>query len=154
MKYTFFTKSAAETTAFGSHIVEFLQAGDVITMTGDLGAGKTTLARGIASALKIEEKVISPTFNIMKCYFFGTIPLYHIDAYRLEDGNKDIGLEEYIEGDGICLIEWPQYIGELLPKERLEIRIINVGNDNREITLDSDGSEHYAQIILQLKEGI
>jgi tRNA threonylcarbamoyladenosine biosynthesis protein TsaE len=74
----------------------------------------------------------------MKCYFKGTLPLYHIDAYRLEHQNIELGLDEYIEGDGVCFIEWPQYIQPLLPDETLSITLKNIGDDNREITLESD----------------
>ena len=106
MYYSFVSKSKEETIEFGKSLIPFLFRGSVITLTGDLGAGKTTLSSGIAKGLNITDKVSSPTFNIMKCYFHGTLPLYHIDAYRLEEGtNKDLGLEEFIEGNGICLIK-------------------------------------------------
>lgn len=132
------TKSQQETFALGMALVPFLKRGDVITLSGDLGAGKTTLTTGVARALNVVDKVISPTFNIMKCYFKATIPLYHIDAYRLEEGNKDIGLEEFIEGDGITMIEWPQYIQELIPAHAIRIAIKHVAGDIRDITVMID----------------
>ena len=99
MKCSFKTFSKEETIELGKNLVPYLFQGSVITMTGDLGAGKTTLSSGIAQGLGIKEKVSSPTFNIMKCYFNAKLPMYHIDAYRLEEGtNKDLGLEEFIEG--------------------------------------------------------
>ena len=98
MKCSFKTFSKEETIELGKNLVPYLFQGSVITMTGDLGAGKTTLSSGIAQGLGIKEKVSSPTFNIMKCYFNAKLPMYHIDAYRLEEGtNKDLGLEEFIE---------------------------------------------------------
>lgn len=132
------TTSNLETVELGKKIATYVNKGLVITLTGDLGAGKTTLVGGIALGLGINEKVTSPTFNILKCYFHKPISLYHIDAYRLEDGNKDIGLEEFIEGDGICVIEWPQYIIEMIPEEVLNIEIRNIGEDNRELIFRSD----------------
>ena len=87
----------------------------------------------------------------MKCYFHGRIPLYHIDAYRLEGQNIEIGLDEYIEGDGACLIEWPVYIEPLLPEERLSICIQNEGDDNRQITLESN-CQRFDNFLKELKE--
>ena len=132
------TTSNLETVELGKKIATYVNKGLVITLTGDLGAGKTTLVGGIALGLGINEKVTSPTFNILKCYFHKPISLYHIDAYRLEDGNKDIGLEEFIEGDGVCVIEWPQYISEMIPEEVLNNEIRNIGEDNRELIFRSD----------------
>jgi tRNA threonylcarbamoyladenosine biosynthesis protein TsaE len=138
MKYTFVTHSKEETRKLGAFLAPKFIAGDVVLLKGDLGAGKTTFVSGVAKALKTEDEVISPTFNIMKCYFKGTLPLYHIDAYRLENQNIELGLDEYIEGNGVCFIEWPQYIAPLLPDEALSITLKNIGEDNREITLESD----------------
>ncbi|MCQ2794882.1 MAG: tRNA (adenosine(37)-N6)-threonylcarbamoyltransferase complex ATPase subunit type 1 TsaE [Bacilli bacterium] len=146
MKFVFISKKRDETIKLGEKLGNCLKKGDIVTLTGDLGAGKTTLVSGMAKALKIKEKVISPTFNILKCYFKAKIPLYHIDAYRLEDTNKDIGLEEYIEGNGIAVIEWPIYIKELLNVKHLEIKIINKGGDKREITFITP-NKYYENII-------
>lgn len=150
MQYNFISKSKEETQKFGSFIANLFVRGDVILLKGDLGAGKTTLTGGVAKALGIEEDVISPTFNIMKCYFKGKIPLYHIDAYRLEGQNIELGLEEYIEGNGVCLIEWPQYIEPLLPDQTLSIILKNVGDNKREITLEGEG-KHFEDIISSVK---
>ncbi len=150
MKYNFISKSKEETQKFGAFIANLFSRGDVILLKGDLGAGKTTLTGGVAKALDIEEDVISPTFNIMKCYFKGKIPLYHIDAYRLEGQNIELGLEEYIEGDGICFIEWPQYIEPLLPDEALSISLTNQGDNNRMITLEGN-TPHFEEIINAVK---
>jgi tRNA threonylcarbamoyladenosine biosynthesis protein TsaE len=150
MEYTFISKSKAATQALGALIAPHFVAGDVVLLKGDLGAGKTTLVGGVAKALKVEDDVISPTFNIMKCYFHGSLPLYHIDAYRLEHQNIELGLDEYIEGNGVCFIEWPQYIEPLLPDESLSITLVNVGGDNRKITL-SGNSAHFDEIIKLVK---
>lgn len=146
MKFVFISKKRDETIKLGEKLGNCLKKGDIVTLTGDLGAGKTTLVSGIAKALKIKEEIISPTFNILKCYFKAKVPLYHIDAYRLEEHNKDIGLEEYIEGNGIAVVEWPIYIKELLSVKHLEIKIINKGDSKREITLTAP-NKYYENII-------
>ena len=138
MKYEFISKSKEETQKLGAFIAKEFLPGDVVLLKGDLGAGKTTLTGGVAKALDIKDDVISPTFNIMKCYFKGKLPLYHIDAYRLENQNIELGLDEYIEGNGVCFIEWPQYIEPLLPDETLSITLKNIGGDNRSITLEGN----------------
>ena len=137
MKITLKTNSKAETVALGVKIAKYLVPNSVVTLAGDLGAGKTTLVSGIAKGLGITEQVTSPTFNIMKCYFHKPISLYHIDAYRLDGVNKDIGLEEFIDGDGVCVVEWPNYISEMLPLNALEIIIRNLGDDVRELSFSS-----------------
>lgn len=124
----------------GERLASTLPNGTTIALTGDLGAGKTTLVRGIAQGLMIEDIVQSPTFNIMKIYFKGKKPLIHIDAYRLENISTDIGLEEYIGYEtGLTVIEWPQYIKNLIPENALEIEILNQGNDTRSFSFK--GSE-------------
>lgn len=146
MKFVVISKNKDMTIALGIKLGSCLKKGDIVTLTGDLGAGKTTLVSGIAKALKIKEEIISPTFNILKCYFKAKIPLYHIDAYRLDKHNKDIGLEEYIEGNGIAVIEWPINIKELLSVKHLEIKIINKGKDKREITFITP-NKYYESIV-------
>ena len=126
----------------GHKIAELAEPGSVFCLTGDLGAGKTTLVRGLAQALGIKSVVQSPTFNIMKIYFDGTKPLIHIDAYRLADVNADIGLDEYIGYEtGITVIEWPMYIQELIPENANEINIVNTGDNTRLITISSDNKK-------------
>lgn len=101
------------------------QAGDVVLLHGDLGAGKTVFAQGFASGLGIEEPVNSPTFTIVQVYDSGRLPLYHFDIYRIADPEEmeEIGYEEYFYGDGVCLIEWAELITELLPKQCIEVRL-------------------------------
>lgn len=138
MEFRFYSSSKEETMELGKIISAYLFPSLVITLTGDLGAGKTTFVKGLAEAMGVKEKVTSPTFNILKCYFLKPLDLYHIDAYRLDSGNKDIGLEEFIEGEGVTVIEWPIFISEMIPNNVLEINITNSGDDKRTITLKSD----------------
>ena len=141
MKKVLYTKNKEETMSLGHQLVKILPKGAVIRLTGDLGAGKTTLVRGIAEALHIKEIVQSPTFNIMKIYFKGDKPLIHIDAYRLKDINNDIGLDEYIGYPiGLTVIEWPEFINDQIPEDAIEITILNKGEDNREITIEAENS--------------
>lgn len=155
MTIDLFAHSSEETQKFGEEISKFLFEGSVITLDGDLGAGKTTLTKGVGKGLGIDEEINSPTFNILKCYFNDKLNLYHIDAYRLEDvpaEGKNIGLEEVIEGDGVCLIEWPLYIKEMIPFDSLSVEIHNVGGNERKITLSSN-SPKYKNLLETLKEG-
>ena len=141
MEKAFITNSAEETMDLGKKIAQNAKNGSVFCLTGDLGAGKTTLVRGIAIALNIKSVVQSPTFNIMKIYFDGIKPLIHIDAYRLADVNTDIGLDEYIGYEtGLTVIEWPDFIEELIPETAITVQIINLGETRRRITINSDDS--------------
>ena len=142
MKLEIISNSAIETMELGQKIAELANNGSTFCLTGDLGAGKTTLVRGIAQALKIKSVVQSPTFNIMKIYFDGTKPLIHIDAYRLADVDTDIGLDEYIGYEtGLTVIEWPMFIQRLIPKNSSEINIVNLGKNVRKITIESNDSK-------------
>jgi tRNA threonylcarbamoyladenosine biosynthesis protein TsaE len=126
--------SKEETMDLARSLASKLPNGITLTLTGDLGAGKTTFVRGLAEGLHINEVVQSPTFNIMKVYFDGDKPLIHIDAYRLADLDTDIGLDEYIGYEtGITVIEWPMYIQKLIPDYSIEVEISNIGDDNRQI---------------------
>ncbi len=150
MKHTFISKNEAHTLALGRTLAELLSLGDIVLLKGDLGAGKTTITKGIAAGLNISEKVNSPTFNILKLYLKGTKPLFHIDAYRLEDNQSDIGLDEYIGSEGITVIEWPDYIKHLLHNHALVITITHKSLNERYITLE--GEEHYSQVISEVAE--
>lgn len=150
MKYTFISKNEAQTLALGRTLAKLLRLGDIVLLKGDLGAGKTTITKGIAAGLNIGEKVNSPTFNILKLYLKGTKPLFHIDAYRLEDNESDIGLDEYIGSEGITVIEWPDYIKHLLHNHALTITITHRSLNERYIALE--GEEHYTQVISEVAE--
>lgn len=136
MKYTFISKNTQETLEFGKNLASYLGNGDVLLLRGDLGAGKTTITKGVAQGLAITERVNSPTFNILKLYLKGSKNLFHIDAYRLEQDKNDIGLDEYIGGEGITIIEWPDYIATLLPKKTIDITINHIDLESREITIE------------------
>ena len=142
MEYQLITYSAEETMNLGQKFVALAKPGSTFCLTGDLGAGKTTLVRGIARALNIKSVVQSPTFNIMKVYFDGDRPLIHIDAYRLADVNTDIGLDEYIGYEtGITVIEWPEFIKDLIPENAIEVNIRHAEGDTRNITIKSDDKD-------------
>ena len=141
MEKVFVSNSAEETMELGKKIAGAAPSGSTFCFTGDLGAGKTTLVRGIAQALNIKSVVQSPTFNIMKIYFDGVKPLIHIDAYRLADINTDIGLDEYIGYEtGLTVIEWPEFIKDLIPDNAVTIEILNLGNTQRKITVRTEDS--------------
>lgn len=142
MEHQLITYSAEETMNLGQKFVALAKPGSTFCLTGDLGAGKTTLVRGIARALNIKSVVQSPTFNIMKVYFDGNRPLIHIDAYRLADVNTDIGLDEYIGYEtGITVIEWPEFIKDLIPENAIEVNIKHAEGDTRNITIRSDDKD-------------
>ena len=129
--------SLDETLAFGQKLGQLLEAGDLISLSGDLGAGKTSLTKGIGQGLGVTEPITSPTFTIMKEYKTGRLPLYHFDLYRLGEAAiyEDLGYEEYFHGAGVSVLEWAVYIEEILPASRLDIDIRFVEDNVRELTL-------------------
>jgi len=147
----FICKNKIETQELGKLIASCSFVKEVITLSGQLGAGKTTFSQGFAAGLGIEGVINSPTFNIVKCYFNSSIPLYHIDAYRLENLHQDLGLEEYIEGDGVCLIEWAEFIEEVIPNELLKINIKILENEERLICIEAIGNK-YDNLLKKVKE--
>ncbi|KMK74364.1 tRNA (adenosine(37)-N6)-threonylcarbamoyltransferase complex ATPase subunit type 1 TsaE [Alkalihalobacillus pseudalcaliphilus] len=142
-KWIITTSSPEETMAFAKQLGLLLNGGEVITLEGDLGAGKTHFTKGLAEGLDVKRVVNSPTFTIIKEYK-GRKPLYHMDVYRLENSEEDIGLEEYFESDGVSVVEWASRIEEQLPSERLEIRIYRQGDTEREIHLQPIGMRYEA----------
>lgn len=134
------TNNAKETFELGVQIGREAKAGDVYTLVGDLGVGKTVFTQGLAKGLEIEEPISSPTFTIVQVYEEGRIPFYHFDVYRIGDVEEmdEIGYEDYIYGQGVCLIEWSNLIEEILPEKRREITIekdLEKGFDYRKITI-------------------
>ena len=119
------SRSAAETASFGERLGQAGLLGQVVTLTGDLGVGKTVFTQGFAEGLGISEPVSSPTFTILQEYDSGRLPFYHFDVYRISDVEEmeEIGYEDYIYGEGVCLIEWADLIEELLPGQRCRIVI-------------------------------
>ncbi len=150
LKYRCISKSAQETQALAGKIMSFLKPSDVVLLTGDLGAGKTTLVGGALSYLGYKDHVISPTFNILKCYFEVKPNVFHIDAYRLENQNIDIGLDEFIEGNGVTFVEWPKFIEPLIPSKHLEISIKRISDNERDIEI-IDPTDSYKTVLENLE---
>ncbi len=118
-------KNEMETAAFGMDLGRRVCPGTVIALTGDLGAGKTTLTKAIAQGLGIADMITSPTFTLVKEYGSGRLPLYHFDVYRIGDVDEmyELGYEEYFYGNGVCVVEWADLIEELLPENAVRIQI-------------------------------
>ena len=131
---------AKDTYELGEKIGQMAKPGMVISLTGDLGVGKTVFTQGLAKGLGIEEPVNSPTFTIVQVYEEGRLPLYHFDVYRIGDIEEmdEIGYEDYFYGEGVCLIEWADLIREILPEQMCRVTIekdLEKGFDYRKITL-------------------
>ena len=136
--------SADETLKLGQSLGEQAKPGEVYTLIGDLGVGKTVLTQGIAGGLGIAEPICSPTFTIVQVYEEGRMPFYHFDVYRIGDIEEmdEIGYEDYFYGDGLTMIEWANLIEEILPERRKEITIekdLEKGFDYRRITIKEVG---------------
>lgn len=140
-KYDLQTQTVEQTRDLGEKIGTLLQAGDVLTLSGDLGAGKTSFTQGIAKGLGINRVVNSPTFTIIKEYE-GRLPLHHMDVYRLENTMEDLGFDEYFYGEGVSVVEWPQMIEDFLPTERCDIVIIREGENERRFTFIPKGKRY------------
>ena len=135
------THSPMETRAFGQRLAQKLHPGDVLLLLGDLGAGKSELTRGIARGLGVTESVTSPSFTILNVYESGRLPLYHFDWYRLESAEElfEMGMEEYLGGDGVAVVEWPTQCPEAIPECCLKVHMIPVSETERRITLERCG---------------
>jgi tRNA threonylcarbamoyladenosine biosynthesis protein TsaE len=132
---TIISHSAEETIAAGRAHAANLRRGDVLALCGDLGAGKTHFVKGVAAALGADAAVTSPTFTLIHEYLGGRLPLYHFDFYRLEDEDEalKIGLDEYLDGDGVCIIEWADKFPDLLPAHTRWFRFIHRPDGARDI---------------------
>ena len=132
------TKSAAETRALGEKLAGRLRPGDVLLLEGDLGAGKSELTRGIAKGLGVAETVTSPSFTILNVYESERCPLYHFDWYRLESSEElyELGMDEYLGGDGIAVVEWPGRCPDAVPESAVRIRMTAAGENERLIESD------------------
>ncbi len=134
------SNSLKETENIAKSFSKMLSAGDVLCLNGDLGVGKTAFVQGLAKGLGIEDYISSPTFTILNCYD-GILPLYHFDVYRVGSSDEmyEIGYEEYVFGNGVAVIEWPELIEDILPENRYDIFIkkdLSKHEDYREITID------------------
>ena len=130
-----------ETHALGMRLGECLQPGMVCTLTGDLGVGKTTFTKGIGAGLGINRTINSPTFTIVKQYQ-GRCPFIHIDAYRMENVEEDLGFDEYFYGEYVTVVEWPEMTQDQLPKERLDITILHLSDHVRTFLFAPKGKQY------------
>jgi len=122
---------------YGQRLAAELRAGDVLALTGDLGAGKTCLVKGIARGLGILQEITSPTFTLINEYVGGRLPLYHVDLYRLDSAEQalQIGLDDYLGRDGVTVIEWAEKVESLLPPTTRRLRVEFIADNSRRITL-------------------
>jgi len=139
----FESSSPLETQKIAEELAKDLKAGDILTLDGDLGAGKTVFSKGIAKGLGIAKEVTSPTFIIMQSYEGGRLPLYHFDVYRLEDSDEllETGAEDYLFGNGVSIIEWAEIIEDILPDNVIRVNITRdpeKGDDYRKITIEKN----------------
>ncbi|MBQ9538929.1 MAG: tRNA (adenosine(37)-N6)-threonylcarbamoyltransferase complex ATPase subunit type 1 TsaE [Treponema sp.] len=137
--FTFNPRTEAETIALGVKIGSLLEPGDVLAMSGTLAAGKTTITKGIAQSLGVEDTVTSPTFCLVSEYEGKSMPLYHIDVYRLE-GEEDfmnLGVEDMLYGNGVCVIEWCEKVKSCLPKKSIFITFTPKDDGSREIKIEN-----------------
>ena len=135
------SNSRDDTFRIGRELGEKAVPGEVFALYGDLGVGKTVLTKGLAAGLGIAEPVNSPTFTILQIYEDGRLPLYHFDVYRIEepDEMEEVGFDDYVYGDGVCMTEWPERIEEILPQKTRKITItkdLAKGLDYRRITIE------------------
>lgn len=146
------TASASETEKLGIRIGLLLKPGSFLALMGDLGGGKTCFTRGLVASLAPQSAhlVASPTYSIMNCYP-GNIPVFHFDFYRLNsvDDIAELGFEEYLSGDGVCVVEWSERLGELMPPDVLTLLFEYAGEGQRSITIRGIGDD-YAAIVEKL----
>ncbi len=133
--------SLEQTKILADKLASLIRPGYLITMTGDLGAGKTTFTKYLGKALGVKKTINSPTFTILKEYQ-GRMPIYHIDAYRLEGIIQDLGFDDLFEGDGLCIVEWPSFLEYCLPAERIEIEIRRSDDESREFYIRVIGNKY------------
>ncbi|MGT2829757.1 tRNA (adenosine(37)-N6)-threonylcarbamoyltransferase complex ATPase subunit type 1 TsaE [Streptococcus hillyeri] len=139
-----YTHNENELVALGNKLGNLLEPGQVIVLTGDLGAGKTTFTKGIAKGLDIEQMIKSPTYTIVREYE-GRLPLYHLDVYRIGDDPDSIDLDDFLYGDGVCVIEWGELLSEL-PADYLEVKLSHI-NEGRQLDMIAYGTQ--SQLLLE-----
>jgi tRNA threonylcarbamoyladenosine biosynthesis protein TsaE len=147
------TESPEETIELGEKVAKLLNSGDIVCLQGDLGAGKTYLAKGILKGLEVSEEVTSPTYTLVNEYQ-GQLAAYHIDLYRISDHRElyNIGFEEYLYGEGVTIIEWPDKAGPLMPDNYLNITI--KGQENTRIIKIIPQANKYISLVTELKENV
>lgn len=140
--YKYTSRNENDTVALAQNIESEKFPNMVICLDGELGSGKTVFVKGFAHALGIEDNITSPTFNIIKEYNSGELPLYHMDVYRLDKDSNDIGIEDYFNKGGVTLIEWSDIITDILPDERLQINIKVISENGRVFELIPYGEKY------------
>ena len=145
MEYKITTYSEEETIELAQNIESEKFPNMVICLRGDLGSGKTVFTKGFAQAMEINEEVTSPTFNIIKEYLSGDMPLFHMDVYRLDGQTDGVGIEEYFTKGGIVVIEWADTIKDILPKERMDIKFV-VADENKRVLVFEPHGKKYEEI--------
>ncbi|UOQ44337.1 tRNA (adenosine(37)-N6)-threonylcarbamoyltransferase complex ATPase subunit type 1 TsaE [Halobacillus salinarum] len=139
--FEIYTYSPEETMDLAERLGEKLLPGDVLTLEGDLGAGKTTFTKGLGRGLGVKRTINSPTFTMIKEYQ-GRLPFYHMDVYRLEESEEDLGFDEYFSGEGVTVVEWAHFIEEYLPTQRLDIVINSINESKRLFKLEASSSRY------------
>ena len=142
MNYKYTSRCEEDTLELAENIESEKFPGMVICLNGELGSGKTVFVKGFAKALGIQETITSPTFSLVKEYHDGEMPLFHMDVYRMEDSKENFGLDDYLNQEGICIIEWPEMIEEQLPEERLDVKIKVIDDDVRVFVFTPCGEQY------------
>ena len=142
MDYKFTSRNEKDTMELAENIESEKFPGMIICLDGELGSGKTVFVKGFAKSLGIEETITSPTFNIVKEYTNGEMPLYHIDVYRLEDNESQIGFNDYFSQNAVSIIEWSDLIEDQLPEERLDIKFKIIDENTRILILKPHGQKY------------
>lgn len=145
MNYKYTSHSEDDTIELAENIESEKFPGMVICLNGELGSGKTVFVKGFAKALGIDETITSPTFSLVKEYYNGEMPLFHMDVYRLDETSEDFGLADYINQNGVCIIEWPEMVEGQLPDERLDVKI-KVIDDNTRIFVFTPYGQKYEDL--------
>ncbi len=142
MNYKYTSRCEEDTLELAENIESEKFNGMIICLNGELGSGKTVFVKGFAKALGIKETITSPTFSLVKEYRDGEMPLFHMDVYRIEDAGENFGLDDYLNQDGVCIIEWPEMIEEQLPEERLDVKVKVVDDDVRVFVFTPHGQQY------------
>ena len=142
MEYKYTSRSVKDTIRIAEDLESEKFPNMVICLYGELGSGKTVFTKGFANAMEIEDTITSPTFNIIKEYNSGELPLYHMDVYRLEETDESVGIEDYFNKGGITIIEWADIIKDRLPEKRLDIKFKFIDEDKRVLVLIPYGDEY------------
>ncbi len=145
------TMNFKEIDRLAEKLAEYVKAGDIVALIGDLGTGKTTFTKKFAQTLGVTENLKSPTFNYVLEYFSGRLPLYHFDVYRLGEPEEiyEVGYEDYLGGDGVMLIEWADIIQSELPKEYIQINLEYDGDETRKVSLEYVGNQEKEKEMLE-----